>query len=725
MELLRDKIDGNKGLQNTEGELQITTYPHIIQIDSRDFTGQRSLEESIRQFELLGGRGEESAYITGMSPKGSYPLIIYTNTKRLRDGDFIQIEGINNNYQINNYWKISSVLPNSFQINIQNLFNYTSGGLWIKLPDNGYPQQGLNYIIGNSMVINLQRKIKIIRSITLNVSSIPRDIIPFEEYFKDYQISTTLNNQQTFIPQTEQSMKNLFIGLFSTNISFFRSYTGIYQIPNISTRPPLTLWNPNTIYQPVPYLFQTVPTYKSGTKLYLGKIIYVVLSGYGVYDLLDWSGMTREITENIRKLVIKKLVRQQIINGFNQNQIIDLLETTSSNIYPYGYGDFQRFIPGPGLGQNYQPGTSDGQLCNVSILDSPVPFPNFLGNVWGPYSSPGDRFQKIGTRDTLQDLFLNGDLDNLHGMSVINDDLIPSQFMTDPSGNYGLNPSLFQPVTLGNIRFSTNPNIINAMRINPNGFGALTVSALGSGATSQYGYGNSGGIAPGINGNWVANTVLGGPFSFTDPQSVGFTNSNIPSNLSSANLPTTSISYYSNQTGNFISNITNYVNYLITNLPDTNLVIIPTQFPRDERVQCTNPDVSPSILNIPIRLTPGTTDGTLGYVEGLYALLSQSSDFEYWGKRFLTPLASLEKITLNFYTYSGLPIDLEKMLTNQNQNQIQNQAQNQIQNQNQNQVQSPLINSRKNISLIFRAECYQYVNPGLNNIFDVIQTDEA
>jgi hypothetical protein len=141
--------------------------------------------------------------------------------------------------------------------------------------------------------------------------------------------------------------------------------------------------------------------------------------------------------------------------------------------------------------------------------------------------------------------------------------------------------------------------------------------------------------------------------------------------------------------------------YAIDNLPPNNLVIQAFQFPRDERVQSTNSKVGSSILNIPIRLIPDvSSDGGFQYVEGLLPMLSQASDLEYWGQRFLTPMASLDKITLKFFTYDGTPIPLERQLSYKCDC----------------EGLSSLLRSKREISLLLRVECYQYVNTGLDII---------
>jgi hypothetical protein len=171
-------------------------------------------------------------------------------------------------------------------------------------------------------------------------------------------------------------------------------------------------------------------------------------------------------------------------------------EVTSSNdpLEYYGYGDFQRFLPGPGIGSHYQPGTSDGADPTVTRTDSPVPFPDYRGNVWGPYNSPGDRFQKLGVRDCLQDLYLNGDTRNIFGTSIIKPWVNVECIPTDNS--FGINLSALIPLTFENHNQVTNPNILNAMRMVSNGYGALDVTALGGSSTFTRIFQNAGGQAP-------------------------------------------------------------------------------------------------------------------------------------------------------------------------------------------------------------------------------------
>ena len=382
------------------------------------------------------------------------------------------------------------------------------------------------------MIILLNKRLKAIRSIGLNISIIPRDIIPLTCYYKDLY-TTSIGGSITLIPQVAKYMTFQSFGFYSTNLSLFRTYSGTWAMPNQVTPPPLNLWNPPLgawpTGQPVSYPGQTVPTYVSQAFTipgYTGTFL-VVCSGYGVYDLLDWTFNTgnpvtdRANTELARKALLMAIVRPQMYNLVDYTVLIANCVTTSNSIYPFGYGNFQRFLCGPGLQLNYQPGTSDGENPSVPQVDSPIAFPTFRGNVWGPYDTPGDRFQKIGLRDTIQDLFLNGDLDNLFGIPVINPSLQINQFLTDP--NYGIN-SGFMQVDFSNYFNTTNPNLLNTMRIVSNGFGAVTVFAQGQGNPNYTViYQNSGGIGPsplGAPSAWSLSGVYGPP-TLADPNAVG------------------------------------------------------------------------------------------------------------------------------------------------------------------------------------------------------------
>jgi hypothetical protein len=743
--VLRDKLDNLRGLSKKDTDSrQVTTYQHIIQIDSRDCVGTDSLACARKTFELNGGRKEATGVILGIT--GTLPIKIGTETSsvsgdKLKNGDLVSITGVQGNVVVNNTWRISNLtvpdltLPypgSSFQINAISNGIYAGGGSWLRVADPGYPTTSdtTNIIIGNEMIIPLQKRLKAIRSIALNVSVIPRDIIPICSYYKDLYKNSILDPviYATYIPQETKFMESNSYGFYSTNISIFRTYNGAFAVPNQVTAPPLTLWNPPVgawPNQPLPYPYQTVPTYRSGNITVNGITCYLICSGYGVYDLNDWTAATQAETEIARKALLTAIIRPQTYNGVNYADMIANCSTTSNGVSPFGYGQFQRFLCGPGLQLNYQPGTSDGANPSVAQPDWPIAFPNFKGNVWGPYDSPGSRFQKSGLRDTLQDLFLNGDLDNLFGFPIIKPDLQIANIINDP--DYGLNiKKCIDSVNFMNVSNSTNYNITNAMRIVQNGFGASVVTAQGSGNPYYTKtYQNSGGIGPSSFGTPVAWSLTGvyGPPNLDDPNAVGplswnlLTNGTIPQ-TAVGNLPpgypaqTDEISHLISwydlgaSQGAFKSQMKSYVLYAIANLPTSNLVIKAFQFPRDERVQSTNSEVGSSILNIPIRLLPDvSSDGGFQYVEALMPLLSQASDLEYWGQRFLTPMASLDKISLKFYTYEGTPIPLERQLSYKNICSCPCSG-----------STSSLLRSRREISLLFRAECYQYVNTGLDII---------
>lgn len=738
--VLRDKVDNLRGLSKKEtSSRQVTTYQHIIQIDSRDCVGTDSLACSRKTFETNGGRKEATGLVLSTTGFGISPIKVGTSTTsvsagQLKNGDIITITGVQGNTIINNTWKINNLtipdftLPyagSSFELNSIGNGNYAGGGAWVRAADTGYPviTTNTNMIVGNEMTIALQKRLKAIRSISLNVSIIPRDIIPIYCYYKDlYNTILDPITYATFIPQETKFMQSISYGFYSTNLSIFRTYDGDFAIPNQVTPPPLNLWNPLAgawPNQPVPYPYQTVPTYRSGNITINSVNCYLICSGYGVYDLNDWTAATRSDTETARKALLTAIIRPQTYNGVSYIDLIANCSTTSNNISPFGYGQFQRFLCGPGLQLNYQPGTSDGANPSIAAADWPIAFPNFKGNIWGPYDTPGDRFQKTGLRDTLQDLFLNGDLDNIFGAPIIKPDIQTANLINDP--DYGINVNkCIESANFGNISQATNLNITNAMRVVANGFGAASVTAQGSGAYYTNSYQASGGIGPsslGAPSAWSQSGVYGVP-NLNDPNAVGplswnlLTNGTIPQ-TSVGNLPigypaqTASISHRISWydlgpcNGGFKSQMRSYMLYAIDNLPTTNLVIQAFQFPRDERVQSTNSEVGSGILNIPIRLIPDiSSDGGFQYIEGLLPLLSQASDLEYWGQRFLTPMASLDKINLKFYTYDGTPIPLERQLSYKCSC----------------EGMSQLLRSRREISLILRVECYQYVNTGLDII---------
>ena len=773
--LLRDIEDKNKGLKNSNNIKEITTYEHIIQIDTRDCIGEQSLINARTAFEVNGGRGEANGYVNKASGIFVSPIKIGTtissiNNGILKNGDRVKIEGVQGNTKANGTWIISNVLapdpdPNyeaSFELGLNTVGNnnYAGGGLWLREADNGWPTiTDTSYVIKeNQLILNsLPKSLKALKNFKLSWASIPRDIIPLDVYFKDLYDRITLVNQttntpyeiwDTYIPQEKNYIQQQILGFYSTPLYILRSYQGILALPNQITPPPLLLWNPPTgtwPNQPQPYPYQTVPTYKSQNFTIPGKIglFYLICSGYGIYDLIDWTSNTgvaatdRQITENARKMLLLAILRPQSLRNNDYIDMIINCSTTSNNVYPFGFGDFQRFLPGPGLQLNYQPGISDGANPATDISpDFPILFPNFLGNVWGPYDTPSDRFQKFGLRDTLQDLFLNGDLNNLLGEPIIKPEIARENIMNDST--YGINFNAFQDVNLENIQNSTNYNIINAMKITPNGFGALNIRALGSGTYYNSRYFSSGGIGPsilGTNGAWSLTGVYGSP-NLSDPNAVGPTsitllvNGEIPSNAEGndpnnytdqTNEINHRISWYLNNTGTFKDKINDYKFYILSQIPDTNIIIHGQQVQRNIRVQSTNSEISDSLFNIPIRLSLSSSVGNLEYIEGTYALMSNS---DYWELRFLSPKASLDQLNLSFTTYDGVKIPLEKMLQANKYNIFLKNIQRIFGNNNiytenftflYDQLNPTLLNrNKRNISLIFKAECYQYVNIGLN-----------
>ena len=582
---------------------------------------------------------------------------------------------------------------------------------------------------------------------------------------------------QSYIPQEEKFLKENVIGFYSTPLQLFRSYIDSpFAIPNHNTPPPLKLWNPivgGATHQFQPYPQQTVPTYASSLFSVIDpisgvtspEIFYLILSGYGLYDLNDWT--FRLNADDFVNFFVTFLMRQILLLTIALNQtILDVdyvsliissqaADTVDSTLY-YGYGNYQRFLPGPGLGMSYQPGTSDGADPTVTRTDSPVPFPNFRGNVWGPYNSPGDRFQKTGLRDVVQDLFLNGDLSNLFGVSIIKPWVSPITIPTDIS--YGINFPAFSFVTFGNILDATNINIVNAMRLSSNGFGALAVNSLGNNSTYTEIFLNAGGQGPDSNGipideysttpgggAWVETEVIdGGTGQFNDPLAVGPQYANTAANTTASGADA---SYIGNdvapkitrrtawedsgsRNGDFKNQIVAYRDWIITELPDTNLIIDVFQAQRNERVQSSNQINSSAIFNCPIRLNLGTNTGTREYVESIESLLASSQ--LYWEKRYLPPEESLYKLILKFTSFDGIPIPLEKMLQfrrsvtlQQTYNSIISSFQLLIggdtilRNSKVQSVLDPLDprlfrRQKRNISFIFKMDTYEHDSPGLH-----------
>ncbi len=768
---LRDKIDQSSGLSvNDPNKIEFTSLEHTIFIDTRDCIGSQSFNDAKIYAEINGILPQKSGIIYNTTGAGVYPVIITTDTTEgLTPGCQVIISNIFGNENVNGVHYVINVLdPFNFTIQATSYGNYLSGGIWTKPADNGFPAITTenSVITGNIISVPLQRNLKYLKSVSLYHIVIPRDIIPITSYFKNFiQICTNLSQPDTtvlidytsFIPQEEKYTEQQTLGFFSTPLEIFRSYLGTsFSIPNQVTPPPLNLWNPNTLFhQPVSYPYQTVPTYVSADFFINVDLYHIVLSGYGVYDLVDWTIDTgnpvedADKTDKIRKMLLLLICRRQSYKNVDYIELIKNCTTVSNtNISEaFGFGNFQRYVPGPGLGQNYQPGTNPtynnggagSGPPNVPQPDSPINFPNFQGNVWGPYSSPGDRFQKLGYADVVQDLFLNGDLDNINGDPIIFNNVIIANIANHPT--YGLNFSSFNQVNLGNIDQVNNLNILNAMRIFPNGFGAANIRATGSGITTSVTYESAGGIGPNVSGppnSWVNNDVYGGVGSFQYPLAKGPLNPNLGPDLADSTINGTGVEprYLASfvdtgiNNGNFILGITKYINFVVNEVPDTDLILKVNEALRDERVQSTNSFNSDALLDCPIRLNLGSTSGTIQYIESLQSLVGNAST--YWEKRYLNTKAEISKMNITLYTYDGKPIPIEKMLVLRQSSyflEIYDRFIRELDINIKNTVfddfvfdpQNPQLNGRvkRYIQIIFHCMCYNGLPPGMNPDSDV------
>lgn len=398
----------------------------------------------------------------------------------------------------------------------------------------GFPKKGddtVPYINGNSVSFMLPKKLKNLKSFEIINAILPRDIIPMYVYFPGFinncipfslngtgisYLNPTNNNATSIwnspIPETYDDFydknitsmsSNKLGGVYYTPLRYWRSYTGPNCMSNPHTPPPYQLWNPpqdNVSDDPWPFQQQPVqnqriPTYRARNG--------VIFSGYGLYDLEDFPvtqtlqiGNGSMIQIPLRKLMLKLLVPSgQYVNGVSAESLIDISKVDDFNdsgivdspLLQTGYGDYQRFIPGPGLAQNYQPNQyRDGKSAPIelglstydpdtgSLGPMPVPFPNFRGNVWGPYGRPGDRFQNKGLQATIDELYLNGDLDNLEGNSIIFPNYNPSD-SPYTFEFYILNlKRVNNIVRFQSVEYSSNPNIKNSMRVEfDGGFGAV------------------------------------------------------------------------------------------------------------------------------------------------------------------------------------------------------------------------------------------------------------
>lgn len=768
---IRDNEDKSSGMSIVGADTnQISQFTHQIYVDTRDCISQQSLQDAVTVFRLQGGREAASGSIVSTTGAGVSPIVVtFDSVANLRDNDTIVIRGIMGNTNANGIKTILNVNTGANTAELSNNIGngaYNGGGTWTRPADTGIPSinESTCYIENNTLKFTLTKPLKNIRKISLDQITIPRDIIPIEEYLGDLvEISILLtgvtnftsveSRWDTFIPQEAKYMKSRMLGFYSTPLDIFRSYNnGAFSPANSVTPPPLTLWNPpigSWPLQPEPYPFQTVPTYKSNDFIVTGHTgpYYLVLSGYGVYDLIDWTSNTgvpvtdAAITSIVRKLLLLLITPKQSYRDIDYIELILNSNTVTPGdlVSPFGYGDFQRFVPGPGIQQNYQPGTSDGADPRIVGPTWPVPFPNFNGNVFGPYDAPGDRFQRTGIRDTIQDLFLNGDLNNLQGDPIIKPYIPTEDLMSDSI--FGLNFSGLVEVNLDNVGTTNNYNILNAMRMLPNGFGALTIRARGDGIanyTNIYQFAGGQGPSPlGIpptGGAWVNNDVYGGGGSMQFPIASGPFSGNLTPSGSDPLSPgdgtgipiqhRNSWSDRGTENGAFLSRLSNYVLYVINAAPDTDFVMHIEQADRNIRVQSTNEEIPAAMCTIPIRLSPGSTNGTQKFQEALFSLMSYSG---FWNRRFINPEAGLYQLNCSFRTREGTPILLNKMLQERRSLQFLNLF-NGILNSSDILADianinffflfdplNPTLSKRMKTYLSFKlnVECYQHINIGM------------
>ena len=695
---LRDKQDAAGGLsQVNPAQVQIITVDYTVTVDTRDCIGAQSLIDAQTISVENGVRDYAYGIVSGATGAGISPIILtVSNVTSLKNGDTVTVKGVNGNTNANGISVIFSVTTTGFSILGTGNGTYTGSGEWSRQPDAGFPVYlpNMSIINDNVITVNLPRPLKEVRTLALFNIVIPRDIIPLIVYIPDFITSSTTytdvvytglteTNYTTFIKEESVYTNTRLLGFYTSPLDLYRAYrNGSLSIPDTFTPAPLQLWNPTIgswpTGQPIPYPYQTVPTYKSNTFTLSGLTLYIILSGYGVYDLLDWTYVSgNPVSDSLQTSIIRKLLLILIcpIQSYLDQDYVTMIlncSTVSSTVYPFGYGDFQRFIPGPGLQMAYQPGTNSALPGDptVASTDSPIAFPNFRGNVWGPYSAPGDRFQKLGTLSIVQDLYLNGDLQNLSGNPVIRSD-VPTENIPNDS-TFGLNFLGQIEVNLGNVTSTTNPNILNAMRILPNGFGAVNIRANGSGAFYTNIYNSAGGQGPsnlGAPSTWTNNGVYGGTGTFTDPIAKGPTSATIGPDLVDASYSgltdpqiTHRVSYYDlgPGVGSLIGNLVKYISYCVDEIPDSDLIIKIEEASRDIIAQSTNARNGNTMLDCPIRLSIGSSNGTQQYIESVQSLVSGSAYF--WEQKYGVPIARIEKLHIGFYTYDGTAIPLEKML---------------------------------------------------------------
>lgn len=350
-------------------------------------------------------------------------------------------------------------------------------------------KQPNSQISNNSIFLTLNKKIKFIKSLKLQNLRIPKDILPLSFYIPDF-VKNSNNTYQSIYstcsvidsPVKNEICENDLKSLLNTPLKFWRTYTGKFSLPNSYTKPSdKIVWNPpqnNTTknlwpFQPKPKLNQECPTYVARNG--------VTFSGYGLYDLEDFPVFeyislkdNNQIRIPLRKLILKLIVpKGQKINGQDAENLIDkseVYEKIKNPMKQTGYGDYQRFIPGPGISMRYQPNKKrKGKPGPIDLSVStykhgvigamPVPFPDFKSNTWC-----NDKFQDKSLLKVLDCFYLNGDLENINGDSVIHPDYDPE--IKEYTYEMFKSVKFFKEMTFNTFFYASNPNIKYALNGN-------------------------------------------------------------------------------------------------------------------------------------------------------------------------------------------------------------------------------------------------------------------
>jgi hypothetical protein len=114
--------------------------------------------------------------------------------------------------------------------------------------------------------------------------------------------------------------------------------------------------------------------------------------------------------------------------------------------------------------------------------------------------------------------------------------------------------------------------------------------------------------------------------------------------------------------GRFIIELINYRSNFISSTPDTDFIIrIKNNMDRSVYTQSISPQLSASNFYTPIRLNLGSVTGTQQYVEATQGTLAGCSSC-YWQKIFEPPMAEMDSIEMELFTFDGTPIPIERSL---------------------------------------------------------------